>query len=163
MKMMNGIRAYPQLIIKWCFFIGISGVTSTAMGKMQLFSEVKGVVLQADKPVVGAIVRQICHWHWTDEKIKSETNTDSKGEFHFPEIVGKSFLGRFLPHEPVVDQKILIEYQGKTFDAWIHFRYSYEPLSELAGQSIFLVCELNMNPSRKGPNNDIFGICQFKP
>ena len=84
--------------------------------------------------------------------------TDAKGQFSFPSVVRSSFLGSFLPHEPMVQQTILIQHQGQTYKAWMYDRGSYQDLGELKGKPIVLKCDLDAPLSHK---SGIYGICEI--
>jgi len=129
-----------------------------AMSKMCLFSEVSGVVLDHGQPVAGATLERSWFWHWKDQKGGDSTQTDSQGAFRCPSVFGGSLLGSFLPHEPFVEQKILIQHGGKTYRAWVFEKGSYRENDELNGKPIRLVCRLEKDPVRK---DNVFGICEW--
>ncbi len=132
------------------------------MGKMYLFSAVHGVVVHKGKPVEGATVEWEYFWHLKDQKAVAEVKTNAKGEFQFPEATGSSFLGSFLPHEPIVEQTIRIKVGDKTYMAWAYNRSNYDKLSELGGKPISLICDLDSPPSHKGPDDRVYGICELR-
>lgn len=132
------------------------------MGKMYLFSAVRGTVVQKGKPVEGAVVEREYFWHLKDQQVVEEVKTNAKGEFEFPEATGSSFLGSFLPHEPNVRQTIQIKLGGQTYMAWAYYKSNYDRFSELGGKPISLVCDLDAKPSHKGPNNKVYGICELQ-
>lgn len=129
------------------------------MSKMHLFSEVHGVVVEHGIPVAGAVVEQEFRWHWTDEVGKTRVSTDASGRFAFAAVVRSSLLGSLLPHEPRVQQTLLIKHGGKVFKAWMMDKGDYLANSELGGKPIDLVCDLSVQPSRKGA---VYGICEFR-
>ncbi len=150
----------PLLVV--LSFILIFNTKAHAMGKMYLFSAVRGVVVHEGKPIEGAVVEREYFWHWKDQRDKVQVKTNALGEFQFPEATGSSFLGSLLPHEPVVQQTIRIAYQGQTYMAWAFDRRDYEPNTELEGKPISLLCDLNHPPSHKGPRDRVYGICQLR-
>ncbi|MGY4533728.1 hypothetical protein ACVW0Y_002861 [Pseudomonas sp. TE3786] len=124
---------------------------------LYLFSEVNGIVLLDGKPVQGVEVDQEYHWHWKDEKARRVTTTDAQGRFHFPLITGKS-LTAALPHEPVVEQRMRLYYQGKEYQGWYQSKHNYDDLGELNGRPLNLVCDLNDEPAPH-PEIGSSGIC----
>ena len=127
------------------------------MGKMCLFSAVHGVVLEHDKPVAGATIERSYNWAWKNQNGGDQTTTDATGTFALPAIWGSSLLGSLLPHEPVVEQTILIHHAGKTYDGWMMFKHNYDENGELKGRPISLVCRLEAAPTRHG---EFYGICE---
>lgn len=140
------------------------------MGKMYIFSEVRGTVLLKGSPVQGAKVQREFHWTWSKEGGSDETVTDAKGEFSFPEIMRRSLSAMFILHQPVIQQHISITYGGKRYSAWEYTKMDYnrqsETLSMYAKYSpiITMTCQLDKEPERKalGPAKDIFGICEIR-
>lgn len=138
-------------------FLGSGG--ANAMGKMYLFSNVRGLVQYKGQPVPGAIVQQEFRWAWKGEVGREEVKTDAKGEFSFPVITRTSFFGSLLPHEPMIQQTILIKHGGQTYKAWMFDKGDYASDSELNGKPIFLFCDLDSQPSHKG---SVYGICELR-
>lgn len=137
-----------------------------AMGRMCLFSAVRGVVLDHGKPVQGALITRNYFWHWKDRRGADETVTDAQGRFELPAIWGRSLLGAILPHQTFVEQKIAIQYGGKDYVAWRFIRSTYEENSELFGKPIDLRCSLEREPARQRleqnhVEHDIYGICEM--
>lgn len=130
---------------------------ANAMGKMCLFSAVRGVVLDHGKPVVGARIERSYKWAWNDQTGGDETVTDGKGAFGFPAIWGHSLLGSLLPHEPVVDETILIHHAGQAYKAWMFTRGNYTENGELNGRPIVLVCRLEAEVTHHG---QVYGMCE---
>ena len=137
-----------------------------AMGKMCMFSAVQGVVTEHGKPVPGAVIKRSFFWHWKSERGSDQTVTDAQGHFELPAIWRSSLFGSLLPHEPVVEQQISIEYGGKSYVAWSFMKGSYQEDDEIFGRSIELRCPLESEPikHRLKENyieHDIFGICEL--
>lgn len=130
-----------------------------AMGKMVLFSGVKGQVLLNGKPVGGAAVEREFEWAWKSEKGRDTTLTDADGRFSMAPITRSSFLGSLLPHEPVVRQVITIDHGGKRYKAWATFKRDYDENGELDGKPIVMTCRLDTEPQRRG---EVFGICELQ-
>jgi hypothetical protein len=128
------------------------------MGKMVLFSSVRGRVLLADKPVPDAAIEREFRWAWKEESGTDSATTDANGEFALPAIVRSSFLGSFLPHEPMVRQTILIKHSGKTYKAWMFDKGNYRDNGELQGRPIVLTCRLETEPQHHG---EVYGICEL--
>lgn len=123
-----------------------------------LFSEVQGVVLNGGKPVSGARLERTWFWHWKDQRGADATTTGSDGSFSFPAVFGSSLTSAFLPHEPVIEQKILIRHGDQTYRVWVFAKGEYEENGELSGRPIRLTCRLEAEPRRK---DGVFGICEF--
>ena len=85
------------------------------MAKMVLWSAMKGRVLMNGQPAAGAVLVRNYSWHWKNEKGSDRTTANANGDFSFPAIEGSSLLGGLLPHQPVVEQVMKVEYQGKTY------------------------------------------------
>jgi hypothetical protein len=140
-----------------CVLFWTTADEANAMGKMCLFSAVKGVVLDHGKPVEGATLERTYKWMWKDETGGDNTVTDAQGAFQFPAIWGHSLFGSLLPHEPVVDETILIHHAGQTYKAWMFTRGNYDENGELKGQPISLVCRLEAEMTHHG---EVYGICE---
>ncbi len=139
-------------------FLLIFSTGSHAMGKMYLFSEVRGTVTQKGQPVQGAKVEREFRWAWKDETGRDAVVTDAKGQFAFPTVSRSSLLGSLLPHEPMVQQTILIKHQDQTYKAWMFDRGNYKDRGELNGKPIVLKCDLDAPLSHKGA---VYGICEI--
>ena len=104
---------------------------ANAMGRVILFSPVSGIVLSHGKPVAGAVLKRHVFWRWGNKAYDDETTTDAAGRFAFPERSATMLLGSVLPHEPYIDQRITIEYDGKTYVAWQSAKRGYALNDEL--------------------------------
>lgn len=136
------------------------------MAKMCMFSAVQGVVTEHGQPVAGAVVERRFSWAWKGETGTDRVQTDSKGHFQLEPVWRSSLLGGLLPHEPSVEQQILILHGDRTFTAWQFDRDSYALDGELFGRLIRLRCELDDAPRRHLLEQDyvrhsIFGICEL--
>ena len=127
-------------------------LTSNAFGmfKVCLFSPVKGKVVLNGQPVVGATIERSYDWAWKNQKGRDETTTDQNGEFSLPAINGTMVLGSVLPHEPVIEQTINIQYQEKTHEAWYFHKGEYSENGELRGKLLCLLCDLAVEPKKQG-------------
>jgi len=126
------------------------------MFKVCLFSPVKGKVVLKGQPVVGAVIKRSYDWAWKNQKGHDETTTDQNGEFSLPAIYGTMVLGSVLPHEPVIEQTINIQYQGKTYEMWYTRKHNYSENGELVYsengdltyRKIDFLCDLGDTPQR---------------
>jgi len=130
----------------------------TAMAKMVLWSAMKGRVLLNGKPAAGAVLVRNYSWHWKNEKGSDRTTTNAGGEFSFLVIEGSLLLGGLLPYEPVIEQDMVIEYQGKSYDAWAYFKHDYKHNDENGGKPIDVTCRLDAERAKHG---EVSGLCEF--
>lgn len=130
---------------------------ANAMGKMCLFSAVRGVVLDHGRPVEGARIEQDWEWDWNATKGHQEAVTDQQGAFALSSVWRRSLLASLLPHEPVVVQTILIHFSGKTCKAWMFDKHTYRENGELGNRPIKIVCRLEAEVTHHGK---VYGICQ---
>ena len=128
------------------------------MAKNVLWSAMKGRVVLNGQPAPGAVLVRETKWHWTNEKIVDKTVANAAGDFELPTIERSSLLGSILPHEPVVEQFMSIEYQGKTYDAWGYFKRDYTLNGENNGAPIVVTCRLGSEPVVRGK---LTSICEF--
>jgi hypothetical protein len=135
---------------------GVLILSTKAFGMFEvcLFSPVKGKVVLKGQPVVGAVIERSYDWAWKNQKGRDETKTDQNGEFSFPAIYGTMILGSVLPHEPSINQEILIKVDGKSYGAWYAFKREYAEYGELGGalngQPIDLLCDLEKKVTNHG-------------
>lgn len=109
---------------------------------LTLFSEVSGVVVRDGQPVPGAEVERRYIWHWKDQTGSDKAVTDANGQFRFPAVTGSSFFGALIPHEPVVQQTIVIRSGGSEFQAWKYTKHNYDADGEFPGHRLRLRCDL---------------------
>lgn len=128
------------------------------MGKMVIWSAMKGRVLMNGQPAAGAVLVRRYSWHWKNEKGSDQTVANAAGEFSFPPIERSSFLGSILPHEPVIEQDITIEYQGKSYDAWAYYKRDYNHNDENNGRPIDVTCRLD---EKRALHGGVTGLCEF--
>ncbi|GLQ99216.1 hypothetical protein GCM10007863_36360 [Dyella mobilis] len=130
----------------------------SAFDRLVLFSEVHGTVLKEGKPVEGARLTQTVVWSDNKNEIPAQhAVTDGQGSFSFPTIEHKPGILRMVPHQPVILEKIMIDYQGVEYTAWRHTKDTYDANSEMNGKPINLVCELTREPDFEGTH---YGICK---
>ena len=144
------------LLVGAILLIGFQGV---AMAKMVIFSEVQGKVLQNGVPVPDAVIEREFRWSWKDEVGNDVARTDQSGDFKLGRIERSSLLGSVLPHEPNIEQTILIKVGGKTYKAWMFRKRDYKLNGELDGKPIVMTCRLESEPAHTGK---VFGICELK-
>ena len=130
----------------------------TAMAKMVIWSAMKGRVLMNGQPAAGAVLKRTFLWHFKDESGADETTANAAGEFSFPVVERRSIFGGLIPHEPVVEQAIVIEYQGKSYKAWNHAKRDYDENSENGGRPVDVTCHLDRERARHGR---VMGLCEF--
>jgi hypothetical protein len=133
-------------------------IQATGFGKVVIWSAMKGRVLMDGQPVVGAVLTREYHWHWPDQKGSDVAKTNAAGEFAFPAIERRMILGSLLPHEPVIEQQMTVEYEGKSYQAWAYFKRDYEPNDENDGRPIDVTCHLGAERARHG---HVMGLCEF--
>lgn len=129
------------------------------MGKSCLFSAVRAVVLDNGRPVSGAAVERTFKWGWNDETGHDSAVTGADGSVSFVPIWRSSMLASILPHEPFIDQRISIQYEGRSYDAWIAEKREYAENGELNGAPIDLVCELR---APREESKLFTGICHLR-
>jgi hypothetical protein len=131
------------------------GSTMGLFTRLVLFSPVSGVVLKDGVPVENAEVRQ--EITFSDGQIPSQhAVSDAAGSFHFPVVDRSAGFTRWVPHQPVILQRIVITYGGIEYEAWRHTRNSYGMNSELDGRPLRLECDLARQPDFEGTH---YGIC----
>jgi hypothetical protein len=143
----------------------LSIAEACSMAPKVLFSEVRGVVLNAGTPVAGAVVEREYDWRWNNSQGHDRAVTGADGAFRLPVIEGRSLLGSILPHEPVIHQKIRVVHNGQSYDAWATIKHNYTADGELRGRPIRLRCELTTPPRRVNIDSvgtGFFGICDLQ-
>lgn len=84
--------------------------------KVNLFSEMQGVVTLNGKPVPGATLSRTAIPN-NDKKYTDSTVTDAEGRFHFDRMETHMFL-KMLPGQSTVAQEVIIEHEGQQYTAW---------------------------------------------
>lgn len=128
------------------------------MADMTIFSAVQGQVMSGGQPVAGASVERSWRWTWKKENGTETATTSDDGSFAFPAVARRSLFGGLIPHEPFVEQTILIRHRGQTYKAWMLDKRDYENNGELAGKPIRLLCRLEAPFQRHGR---VSGICEL--
>lgn len=129
----------------------------SGLGKV-MFSAVQGVVLKDGKPLPGVKVVRTFNWAWNDATQKDEATTDTNGKFRFETAKRLSLITSIFPHEPVIDQEIIIHYENKQYTAWFFAKRNYEENGELSGKKISIKCDIN-TPEGYNLGNKVWGIC----
>ncbi|HET7561224.1 MAG TPA: DUF6795 domain-containing protein [Rhodanobacteraceae bacterium] len=145
--------------------VGLLSVISEgcAMGAPKswvLFSEAHGTVLMHGKPVAGAEVVETARISGDDAKNRVQRFvTGPDGKFHFPAMVKQlGLLWRMLPGQPVVNQSIVITFEGVDYAGWKHGKLTFTENTELDGQPLDFLCELTDKPGAVGTH---YGICKL--
>jgi len=137
--------------------------------KVNLFSDMKGVVTLNGEPVAGAVVKRLAK---PEKSYWDETITDAQGNFSF-DVMKMHTLWKLLPGQVTILQKVTIEYQGQEYLAWkmggANGRYKGE-LNEIdvlgsGGEiDIDLICELTAKETAKSAAGIqiVRGICTWK-
>jgi len=99
--------------------------------KIYVFSEMNGTVLDNGKPVEGAILKRRGD-HYNDKVYEGTTSTDKEGKFHFAAISTWSL--RPLMWETVIDQDIVISYEGKEYLGWRSYKRNPHQRGELVNE-----------------------------
>jgi len=105
--------------------------------KINVFSDVDGIVTLNGEPVSGATVKQYAEVEFNSNKFNREVVTDSQGRFHFDAIYART-MNTFLPSANSVIQKITIEYSGKQYQAWKSIKNNYDYDGELNDVKAFV-------------------------
>lgn len=135
------------------------GMSLLDIGKVCLFSGVKGKVLLNGKPVSNASVKQIYIWQQKTNEITVQT--DSEGKFEFDAVYARS-LSKFFPVEASIVQGIIINNENADYQGWRSVKRNFDENGELNGQHISLTCELSDTPQSKEVGlNLIRGICRW--
>lgn len=132
-----------------------------AVGTKQcLFSEMTGVVNFEGKPAAGVrLVRMVDH----NKKQYDETVTDKGGNFHFPAIFRTSIIGKFLPIQFVVNQKITAYQDDKEYLMWKATAMDSTANYEARGNTLVVACDLSLEEAGyiKINGNLIYGHCKW--
>ncbi|RLB48816.1 MAG: hypothetical protein DRJ42_22365 [Deltaproteobacteria bacterium] len=128
-----------------------------SFSRLVLFSRAEGVVTQNGVPVEGAEVIQELLYRSAASFPNKSVITDYDGRFVFQEVTESAGLSRLLPGEATINQRLLIRYEGREYEGWVHGKTSFDPESELDGRRLNLVCELTTEPEFEAFH---FGICR---
>ena len=127
-----------------------------------MFSEVNAVVTLHGKLVAGAEIIRTSNQ--LDSKVYTEkTTTDAQGRFHFNALWVFSLSG-FIPANPMVAQKMTIQYLGKETLAWKSSKGNYGHNDELDdNKPLVFTCELSDEPTMRHQrvSRPVKGICKW--
>ena len=84
--------------------------------KVNLFSEMNGVVTLEGEPVAGALITRSANPD-NDREYTDSAKTDNEGQFHFDRMETRMFA-KLLPSQKSVSQKVIIEHEGRQYLAW---------------------------------------------
>jgi hypothetical protein len=124
--------------------------------KRVLFSQVSGVVTKDGAPVAGAEVEQTVLYKEEGRTPQVTVVSDGEGKFAFAEVSANEGPA-LLPGEVTVGQRLVIRYQGQSYEGWNHGKKGKEANTEANGKPLRLVCELSTEP---GVSGNSFGICR---
>ncbi|MFT3869523.1 MAG: hypothetical protein QM715_13800 [Nibricoccus sp.] len=153
-------RIYPIKVLGLVALVVLGALLilnhTSGMFKVCLFSPVKGKVVFKGQPVAGAVIERHCKWNWKKTEQTDQTTTDVNGEFSMPGIYSWMGVVQLVPHEPVIHQQLEIKHEGRTYNAWTHFKHEYGEFAELDickalgdgpsldGKPIDLLCDLGV-------------------
>lgn len=84
--------------------------------------------------------------------------SDAQGRFHLPAVTANSLTAGFMPHKPVIGQRLTLRYQVKDHKGWVFTKHDYDNLGEVKNRPLTFNCELNREPVAH-PETETFGIC----
>jgi len=135
---------------------------------VHMCSEVKGRLLQDNKPVIGAqILRELSYAY--DIVERDETVTDNEGYFVMPEVsITSKKPGDMFVHDVVI-QHINVLYEGITYKLWNTRLLGIEPFAEVEAKLQSLNGDLSDKavqftfPNTQNPNLEFDGesICRW--
>lgn len=138
--------------------------------KINLFSDMQGIVTMNGDPVSGAVVKRSAT-PASNKKFTDSFVTKVDGRFQFDRMVTNSFL-KILPGDPSVYQKVTIEYNGRSYLAWEILAASDRYKGELNDRDVIgtekqvdinLLCELTAKSTQKeaAGSSVVSGICTW--
>lgn len=145
-----------MIIILLCLTLLLSGCSVISSSK--LTSDLAGAVTRQGSPIAGAVVKYNVESGWYGTWEEQVLVTDENGKFETPEWkIVRPFV---LVHQPVIKQELLIEYEGRVYDAWLYTRMVYSDNGDPANGS-FLICDLdaNITSQKIGDYRHAKGIC----
>ena len=98
--------------------------------KRCLVSPLSGTVVAHGKPVAGAKVTRKYYSDWYKDQVETVIRTDTNGFFEF-QGAWKTALVNIL-HQPVIQEEVVVEYDGTNYPAWNVTKMDYELLGELS-------------------------------
>lgn len=128
--------------------------------ELVLFSRVDGVVLKDGAPLAGVEILQEIVYREPGRVPSRTITTDASGRFSLSPVTERSGLGRLVPGQPSILQRLVIRHDGVEYEGWRHSKESFEANSELDGRPLRLVCDLSTAPDFEGKH---YGVCRVAP
>lgn len=158
---MNRSSLIPLVIL---LLLNATGVNAMGLFRKCIFSEVEGTILLNGKPTEG--VKVIKEYRWSNMKKNEviEFTTDKDGRFHFSASYGHSLLFSVFPHEPVIRQYLMFQYNGKEYLGWTYAKGNYDLGGEMGINPIKLICDLTWEEKDyniESPLRYYRGICKL--
>ncbi len=125
------------------------------MTKYVLFSPVSARIVIAGKPVAGATVKRWYRGGFNDKESTDTVSTDASGNFSFPPATFSSIAAGFLPHEPVITQKMFVVINGTETLIYATIKRNYDNNGEYGGQQLSFVFDPTSEPTFVGPSPSI--------
>ncbi len=136
--------------------------------KICLASDVSGVLVKGGVPLEqGRLVREI---EKNGKKYTQEAIVGSNGNFTFPALFERSLFA-WLPHQPAIHQRVLIQHEGEEYRAWELTKMDYDLYGEVNSVKALtnknavpfsVTCDLNDEEYSRhveGTAKAIHGIC----
>ena len=117
------MKSIPLLVIL-VLMVGCGGPT-----KRCLVSPLSGTLVADGKPVEGAKVTRSYHSHWYNKHVEDVVRTDVKGYFEFKGAWKQAVVD--VPHQPVIEQVVVVEYNGTNRTVMNLTKLNYESFGEL--------------------------------
>jgi hypothetical protein len=93
-----------------------------------LVSPLTGTVIANGKPVIGATVTRRFHSLYYEKQVEAATKTDAQGLFAFAGVWKWAPIN--ILHQPVIEEEVTIEYNGKAYTALKCTKMDYKNLGE---------------------------------
>ena len=118
------MKSIPLFIVM-LIVVGCSGPT-----KRCLVSPLSGTIVTNGMPVEGATVTRSYYSHWYDKQVVTVTQTDANGDFKFDGVWKKVLVGAL--HQPVIEEEMIVELNGKKYKVFNVIKMDYDTLSEIS-------------------------------
>jgi hypothetical protein len=128
------------VIISCLFFVavGVFAMSLGDVGKVCLFSPISGTITLEGKPVVNA---RLVRTGDRDGPRVDEAITNERGYFEFPGMFERT-ITKLLPMEFVASQKIVVSYEGQSYEMWSSIKRNPDVNTESRGKPLVVTCEL---------------------
>jgi hypothetical protein len=147
----RGLRLFTLPAI----FLSLSACAEPSMAKHVLFSKISGRITVAGKPVAGATVKRWYRGGYNDNEATDTATTDTSGSFSFPLVTFSSITAGFVPHEPVITQKMFVVISGTETLIYATVKRNYDNNGEYGGQPLDFVFDPAAEPTFVGPSPTI--------